>query len=126
MSFSPFCIALLFRMLLFVSSFLQPLSSYLCSPYYVFPIMMWLPSYNWRSSLLPDVIAGIGVAFMLIPQALSYALLAGVPPEMGLYTAWVRARFISFFSFWCFISYRASVSFLILLFVVCFGMFRSV
>lgn len=57
-------------------------------PYYVFPIMLWLPSYNWRASLLPDVIAGIGVAFMLIPQALSYALLAGVPPEMGLYTAW--------------------------------------
>eukprot|EP01127_Copromyxa_protea_P017520 TRINITY_DN5346_c0_g1_i1.p1 TRINITY_DN5346_c0_g1~~TRINITY_DN5346_c0_g1_i1.p1 ORF type:complete len:667 (-),score=90.75 TRINITY_DN5346_c0_g1_i1:295-2295(-) len=57
-------------------------------PYYFFPILLWLPDYKWREQLLPDVITGIGVACMLIPQCLAYALLAEVPPAMGLYTAW--------------------------------------
>eukprot|EP01126_Amoeba_proteus_P009120 TRINITY_DN13463_c0_g1_i9.p1 TRINITY_DN13463_c0_g1~~TRINITY_DN13463_c0_g1_i9.p1 ORF type:complete len:492 (-),score=85.06 TRINITY_DN13463_c0_g1_i9:599-2074(-) len=58
-------------------------------PYYVFPVLLWLPKYNWRQNFISDVITGIGVACMLIPQALAYALLAGVPPIVGLYTAFV-------------------------------------
>jgi MFS superfamily sulfate permease-like transporter len=34
--------------------------------------------------------AGIVVSTMLVPQALSYATLARVPPIVGLYTSWVR------------------------------------
>ena len=56
------------------------------APYYI-PILMWLPQYEWRTSLLPDVIAGITVGVMLVPQGLTYAGLAFVPPIYGLYAA---------------------------------------
>lgn len=40
-----------------------------------------------RSNLRPDVIAGITVAIISLPQAIAYALVAGLPPVMGLYAA---------------------------------------
>lgn len=52
----------------------------------IFPILCWLPSYK-REDLPSDVTAGIVVAIMLIPQGMAYALLAGLPPQAGLYTA---------------------------------------
>jgi MFS superfamily sulfate permease-like transporter len=55
-------------------------------PYYI-PVTMWLPAYKWRTMLLRDLIAGVAVASLLIPQSLAYALLAGMPPIYGLYTA---------------------------------------
>ena len=58
---------------------------------YYLPLTMWLPTYSWRSDFPKDLIAGIAVATMLIPQALSYATLARLPPEFGLYTAWVSS-----------------------------------
>lgn len=57
------------------------------APYYLFPIAIWLPRYEWRKNFLSDVSAGIGVGFMLVPQGLAYSIIAGVPPVMGLYTA---------------------------------------
>lgn len=42
-----------------------------------------------RADLRPDVLAGLTVAAMLVPQAMAYALLAGLPPEVGLYSATV-------------------------------------
>ncbi|MEX1056474.1 MAG: sulfate permease, partial [Natronospirillum sp.] len=50
------------------------------------PAVDWLGSYR-REDLRGDLIAGITVAMMLIPQAMSYAMLAGLPPSMGLYAA---------------------------------------
>ncbi len=50
------------------------------------PILCWLPRYR-REDLSSDVTAGTIVAIMLIPQAMAYALLAGLPPEMGLYAS---------------------------------------
>ncbi len=49
-----------------------------------------LKSYG-RSNLQPDVISGLTVAVVLLPQAIAYALIADLPPEMGLYTAIVAA-----------------------------------
>ncbi|MCB1354488.1 MAG: sulfate permease [Rhodobacteraceae bacterium] len=50
------------------------------------PILTWGPSYG-RSALTSDLIAAVIVTIMLIPQSLAYALLAGLPPEMGLYAS---------------------------------------
>jgi SulP family sulfate permease len=46
-----------------------------------------------RSHLKPDFIAGLTVAVILLPQSIAYALIAGLPPEMGLYTAIVASLF---------------------------------
>ena len=54
----------------------------------IIPILEWLP--NYKSSLLRgDFIAGITVGIILIPQGIAYALIAGLPPIYGLYTALV-------------------------------------
>ena len=48
------------------------------------PITEWLPKYQ-RANLRPDVIAGISLAGLLIPEAMGYAGIAGLPPQAGLY-----------------------------------------
>jgi len=50
------------------------------------PILEWLPSYKAKD-LKGDVIAGITVGVMLIPQGMAYAMLAGLPPIFGLYAS---------------------------------------
>lgn len=50
------------------------------------PIISWLSVYN-RHSLSSDMLAAIIVTIMLIPQSLAYAMLAGLPPEVGLYAS---------------------------------------
>ncbi len=54
----------------------------------VFPIAEWARRYD-RGDLRSDLIAGLTVGAMLVPQAMAYALLAGLPPEVGLYAATV-------------------------------------
>jgi len=49
------------------------------------PILHWLPHYR-REWLRSDLVAGITVWAVLVPEALAYAGIAGVPPLMGLYT----------------------------------------
>jgi len=51
-----------------------------------FPILNWLPKYN-KSTFLSDLVAGFTVGAMLIPQGMAYAVIAGLPPIYGLYTA---------------------------------------
>lgn len=48
------------------------------------PALEWLRHYD-RIYLAGDVLAGVIVATLLIPQAMAYALLAGLPPQVGLY-----------------------------------------
>ena len=50
------------------------------------PILEWGSRYN-RDSLTSDLVAAVIVTIMLIPQSLAYALLAGLPPEVGLYAS---------------------------------------
>ncbi|KAI6233255.1 Prestin [Aphelenchoides fujianensis] len=50
------------------------------------PITKWLLEYSWRTDLLPDVIAGLMMSIIAIPQGLAYGFLVGLPPVHGLYT----------------------------------------
>lgn len=52
------------------------------------PIVGWLPGYR-RPDLAADLRAGATVGVLVIPQAMAYAALAGVPPIAGLYAAMV-------------------------------------
>jgi len=51
-----------------------------------FPILDWGRTYN-RDALSNDLMAAVIVTIMLIPQSLAYALLAGLPPVVGLYAS---------------------------------------
>ncbi|TLD23782.1 hypothetical protein PspLS_06769 [Pyricularia sp. CBS 133598] len=62
----------------------------------LFPFLSWIFHYNltWLSG---DLIAGITVGFVVVPQGMAYALLAQLPPEFGLYTS-----FVGFLLYWAF------------------------
>ncbi len=52
----------------------------------------WIPALGWlrgyrRVDLAPDLLAGAIVAVLLVPQAMAYALVAGLPPQAGLYAS---------------------------------------
>ncbi|MES2143375.1 MAG: sulfate permease [Pseudomonadota bacterium] len=51
-----------------------------------FPVLKWARSYD-GNALSGDLMAALIVTIMLIPQSLAYALLAGLPPEAGLYAS---------------------------------------
>lgn len=51
-----------------------------------FPVLDWGRTYD-RQDLNGDLLAAVIVTIMLIPQSLAYALLAGLPPEVGLYAS---------------------------------------
>lgn len=50
------------------------------------PILEWSATYT-RATLASDLLAAVIVTIMLIPQSLAYAMLAGLPPEAGLYAS---------------------------------------
>lgn len=50
------------------------------------PVLGWMRHYD-RKHLSGDIIAGIIVAVMLVPQGMAYAMLAGLPPRVGLYAS---------------------------------------
>jgi len=52
----------------------------------LFPIAGWLKSYT-RQEFNSDVFAGIITAILLVPQGIAYAILAGLPPQLGLYAS---------------------------------------
>ncbi len=60
------------------------------------PIVAWLRNYQ-RTDLGPDIIAGLTTAVMLVPQAMGYALLAGLPPIHGLYASVAPIVFYAIF-----------------------------
>ncbi|MAO17396.1 solute carrier family 26 protein [Muricauda ruestringensis] len=54
----------------------------------IFPFLSWITNYD-RSKLNSDLVAGLTVGIMLIPQGMAYAMIAGMPPIYGLYAALV-------------------------------------
>uniref|UniRef100_UPI003AADC534 sulfate anion transporter 1 n=1 Tax=Centroberyx gerrardi TaxID=166262 RepID=UPI003AADC534 len=61
-----------------------------------FPVVRWLPKYKLREYVWGDVMSGLIVGIILVPQAIAYCLLAGVEPVYGLYTSFF-ANIIYFF-----------------------------
>ena len=54
------------------------------------PVLDWLPRYP-KSALRPDIVAGLTSAAIVIPQAMAYAAIAGLPIQVGIYAALVPA-----------------------------------
>ena len=52
----------------------------------LFPILSWAPAYT-RTDAQSDLVAAAIVTIMLVPQSLAYAMLAGLPPQVGLYAS---------------------------------------
>lgn len=52
-----------------------------------FPVVRWLPKYKLKEYVWGDVMSGMIVGIILVPQAIAYCLLAGVEPIYGLYTS---------------------------------------
>ncbi|TFK84323.1 sulfate permease [Polyporus arcularius HHB13444] len=63
----------------------------------LFPILGWISRYNlgWASG---DLIAGLTVGIVLVPQSMSYAMIATLPPEYGLYSSFVGVLVYCFFA----------------------------
>ncbi|CAM8947536.1 unnamed protein product [Rhodiola kirilowii] len=55
---------------------------------YFFPIFEWGPHYSFKL-LKSDMVAGLTIASLAIPQGISYAKLANLPPIVGLYSSFV-------------------------------------
>ena len=49
------------------------------------PILSWLPSYD-RAWLVADILAGLTLWGLVVPEGMAYAGIAGLPPQAGLYT----------------------------------------
>lgn len=60
------------------------------------PCASWVRKYN-KDTLRNDIVAAVIVAIMLIPQSLAYALLAGLPAEVGLYSSILPLIFYALF-----------------------------
>ncbi len=62
------------------------------------PILEWLPTYDWKTCLYDDVMAGITIVSMLIPQSAAFSALADTPTSVGMYSAIVSAIVCFIFS----------------------------
>ncbi|NXF99305.1 S26A2 protein, partial [Sakesphorus luctuosus] len=61
----------------------QTIITFLCR---LFPVLDWLPHYNIKTQLPGDIISGLLVGIVTIPQSVSYSLLASQDPIYGIYT----------------------------------------
>lgn len=79
--------------------FRSPLSRSLNYFKKIFPIVDWLPYYPTQPKwILSDFITGVSVAIVLVPQAMSYAKIAGLAPEYGLYSSFIGLIMYSIFA----------------------------
>eukprot|EP01100_Stratorugosa_tubuloviscum_P013056 TRINITY_DN6402_c0_g1_i1.p1 TRINITY_DN6402_c0_g1~~TRINITY_DN6402_c0_g1_i1.p1 ORF type:complete len:638 (+),score=295.23 TRINITY_DN6402_c0_g1_i1:74-1987(+) len=61
------------------------------------PIAKWLPEYDWKGNFIRDAFGGLTVGLILLPQSVAYASLAGVSPQLGLYSALFPTLFYALF-----------------------------
>ncbi len=54
----------------------------------IFPFLLWLPKVTPKNIKI-DAVAGVTSAIFALPQGLAFALIAGLPPEFGLYAAMI-------------------------------------
>ena len=52
----------------------------------IFPFLDWISSYK-KTDFVKDLLAGITVGIVLVPQGMAYAMIAGLPPVHGLYAS---------------------------------------
>ncbi len=70
----------------------------------IFPFLVWLPNAN-KDTLKADLFAGLTGAIIVLPQGVAFALIAGMPPIYGLYTAMITPIIAALFgSSWHLIS----------------------
>ncbi|KAK8554796.1 hypothetical protein V6N13_093769 [Hibiscus sabdariffa] len=67
-----------------------PSKKFILGLQYLFPILEWAPRYSFQF-LKSDLISGITIASLAIPQGISYAKLANLPPVLGLYSSFIPA-----------------------------------
>ncbi|XP_011313736.1 sulfate transporter isoform X3 [Fopius arisanus] len=79
-----------------ISTTLKQQSCHSCATS-VLPVIDWLRKYKWRDDILSDIISGITVAIMHIPQGMAYALLGNLPPVVGIYMAFFPVLVYFFF-----------------------------
>uniref|UniRef100_A0A914XNE6 SLC26A/SulP transporter domain-containing protein n=1 Tax=Plectus sambesii TaxID=2011161 RepID=A0A914XNE6_9BILA len=72
----------------------QGLFSQICG---FLPILHWLPNYQWKNNLFQDIIGGLTVGIMHVPQGMAYASLASLDPIYGLYSSFFASSFYMFF-----------------------------
>lgn len=60
------------------------------------PILSWLPQYN-TGAAISDLVAGFTVGLTVIPQAIAYANVAGLPPQYGLYSSFMACFIYTIF-----------------------------
>ncbi|MCW8923528.1 MAG: sulfate permease [Gammaproteobacteria bacterium] len=65
------------------------IKSLLSNPLRLLPFMAWIGNCKNPKVLQADIIAGITVALVLVPQSMAYAQLAGLPPYYGLYASFL-------------------------------------
>lgn len=63
----------------------------------LFPIAQWIHKYN-LTWLIADLIAGITVGIVVVPQSMGYAKIAQLPPQYGLYSSFVGVCIYCFFA----------------------------
>ena len=55
----------------------------------LFPFLLWIKDLTNPRTLKADLIAGVTVAFVIVPQSMAYAQLAGLGPQYGLYASFL-------------------------------------
>lgn len=61
-----------------------------------FPILRWLPGYHFKEWILGDIMSGLIVGILLVPQSIAYSLLASQDPIYGLYTSFFSSIIYAF------------------------------
>ena len=51
------------------------------------PLIQWIKAYSIKENLIKDIVGGLTIGVVQIPQSMGYSLMAGLPPVCGLYVS---------------------------------------